>query len=97
MAAELHNTGKRNVNVNKNDHCINCGNPKSEHSKFDTFCLQLNNWSLHEFEAEEKSLDSALAGRRTQPRIATTKTKDRSAVADSAEDELISTSIRLSA
>jgi hypothetical protein len=35
------------------ERCKNCGNPKADHSKFDTFCLKLNNWLNEEFEIVE--------------------------------------------
>jgi hypothetical protein len=34
--------------------CANCGRPKSEHSKFDTFCLKLSGWTQEEFADTER-------------------------------------------
>jgi hypothetical protein len=35
------------------ERCKNCGNPKADHSKFDTFCLKLNEWLEEDFESVE--------------------------------------------
>ena len=42
------------------EYCKNCGNPKANHSKFDTFCLKLNNWLEEDFQSIEtpKSVDA---------------------------------------
>lgn len=42
----------------KYDYCVNCHNRKSEHSKFDTFCLQLNGWSAEDFESTLQSVNT---------------------------------------
>jgi hypothetical protein len=30
--------------------CTNCKNPKQDHTKHDTFCLELNGWTPEELE-----------------------------------------------
>ena len=49
--------------------CANCGRPKSEHSKFDTFCLELSGWTQEEF-ADSERRDSRVVSYPVAPHIA---------------------------
>jgi hypothetical protein len=50
--------------------CLNCHQPKSEHSIHDTFCLQVNGWAKEDFIAKPQQETLEMTSRAVELPIA---------------------------